>query len=197
MIAASLFEFQTSNLCCAHCTVLESNVVNAVHSAAAFPRQEAHADWQRFESDSDVQRDQFGPKASPLRLYSPVEDYVLRKDVSGFARERLDGTKAKPRPQGKDIEGIDRGLQEDMPKWSDERLSQLRETTTRLRPGPPRLRNKKYDEVQQSLPKERNVWSATLKSADETLTKFQTALTKFQTVTAVTTPTSLRLQRLA
>ena len=93
------------------------------HSAAAFPRQEAHADWQRFESDSDVQRDQFGPKASPLRLYCPVEDYVLREDVSGFSRERLAGTKAKARPQGKDIEGIDKGLQEDMPKWSDERLN--------------------------------------------------------------------------
>ena len=86
-------------------------------------RQEAHADWQRFEADEEVQRDNGGPQASPLRLYCPVEDYVLREDVSGYRRQRVAATKSKSKPSEKDIKAMDESLQGAMPKWNDERFN--------------------------------------------------------------------------
>ena len=109
------------NLNTSHVVFSTEHVVKGVDWV--LPRQEAHADWQRFEADEDVQRDQLGPQASPLRLYCPVEDYVIHEDVSGYRRQRVAATKSKSKPQDKDIKAMDESLQGSMPKWNDERFN--------------------------------------------------------------------------
>ena len=109
------------NLNTSHVVFSTEHVVKGVDWVLA--RHEAHADWQRFEADEDVQRDQLGPQASPLRLYCPVEDYVIHEDVSGYRRQRVAATKSKSKPQDKDIKAMDESLQGSMPKWNDERFN--------------------------------------------------------------------------
>ena len=109
------------NLNTSHVVFSTEHVVKGVDWV--LPRQEAHADWQRFEADEDVQRDQLGPQASPLRLCCPVEDYVIHEDVSGYRRQRVAATKSKSKPQDKDIKAMDESLQGSMPKWNDERFN--------------------------------------------------------------------------
>ena len=209
--------------------------MNAVHSAAAFPRQEAHADWQRFESDSDVQRDQFGPKASPLRLYCPVEDCPSRGWAWLCAGE-VGWKKGQSQTSRQGHRGHRQEVQEDMPEWSDDRLnigdfdgktsnpfllqgghalrtpqavgslstaarqgggqqSQPAPGDSNIRPGLPDMLS---DSATRSMTRPSSLWRKSRRPCPQLCHLQMTpSRSSWQTMPAVTTPTSLRLQRLA
>ena len=57
-------------------------------------KKEAENLWSQYV-ESDRERDHLGPEHSKLRIYTPVEDYICREDVSGYSKEQLSGTKPK------------------------------------------------------------------------------------------------------
>ena len=77
--------------------------------------------WNEYENNEDILRDQLGPENSRLRLYIPKGDYIIREDISGYAKQRELGTKAR-RATDQEMEAADRHMQEDMPRWSDEQF---------------------------------------------------------------------------
>ena len=80
-------------------------------------KQEAESLWSQYV-DSDRERDHLGPEHSKLRIYTPVEDYICREDVSGYSKEQVSGTKQKSNASAQDIgEMIDR-VNAPMPSWS-------------------------------------------------------------------------------
>ncbi|CAE7450937.1 unnamed protein product, partial [Symbiodinium pilosum] len=167
--------------------------------------QEAHSEWQRMEANPEVERDQLGPKQSPLRLHCPAGDYIKKEDISGVANERLAGTKQKNKPGAKDIEALDEQIQAHLPGWDDPRLRigdysgktsslfllngghAVREkrveglkdsrqhrlvTQSQQTPRLPQMLPKKYDEVLNTLNKDRKMWESTLQTANDSIKAF-------------------------
>ena len=79
--------------------------------------KEAENLWSQYV-ESDRERDHLGPEHSKLRIYTPVEDYICREDVSGYSKEQLSGTKPKTNASAQDIADMIDRINAPMPSWS-------------------------------------------------------------------------------
>ena len=80
-------------------------------------KSEAESLWSQYV-DSDRERDHLGPEHSKLRIYTPVEDYICREDVSGYSKEQVSGTKQKSNASAQDLENMMDRVNAPMPSWS-------------------------------------------------------------------------------
>ncbi|CAE7793854.1 unnamed protein product [Symbiodinium sp. CCMP2592] len=84
--------------------------------------QDADKLWEDYKADPDHERDELGPPQSQLRLYTAVEDYLIRETVSGFQRERVSGVKDVKNPTEKQAKELDDRLAEPLPGFEELQL---------------------------------------------------------------------------
>lgn len=82
--------------------------------------QESHDKWVSLLADPEREKDQLGPSHSKERVECPVEDYVLREDVSGFAKERTASEKATKNTKVDNLGALDMKVATACPRWSDD-----------------------------------------------------------------------------
>ena len=84
--------------------------------------QDADNLWEKYKADPDHERDELGPPQAKLRLFTAVEDYLIRETVSGFQRERVSGTRDVKNPNEKQAKELDDRLGEPLPGFEELQL---------------------------------------------------------------------------
>ena len=84
--------------------------------------QDADNLWEKYKADPDHERDELGPPQAKLRLFTAVEDYLIRETVSGFQRERVSGTRDVKNPNEKQAKELDDRLAEPLPGFEELQL---------------------------------------------------------------------------
>ena len=84
--------------------------------------QDADKLWEKYKADPDHERDELGPPQSKLRLFTAVEDYLIRETVSGFQRETVSGVRDVKNPSEKQAKELDDRLAEPLPGFEELQL---------------------------------------------------------------------------
>ena len=163
--------------------------------------QDADKLWEEYKADPDRQRDELGPPNSKLRIYTAVEEYLVREDVTGASKQQISGTKQYKSISTNQQQELNNMLEAAMPGWEELQVGKQSGATSSafLQPWEKssepmhaisneasipkigratqkelsRKRAKAYDEVLKQLTNGNNTWKKIQDKAADDVAKFK------------------------